>query len=554
MRALARNTAVFVLLCGALLCRGGILAQQGGETGPDPVVYQIEGEDHNELGLYLALLGDVDGDGIQDFAASRLTPQQAPDVVSRIDIFSGKTGTLIRSLLRLAGVVQMPDLDGDGDPELGAVGPEGLNVISPRTGEVWYKTRAPFGIHGVSGPALTLPDLDGDGVGEFAYGDPKADFADNLTLPDDLWDIGRLSVLSGKTGRLLWFRQGAVKSAGLGRVLVLSGDHDGDGVPDILTYGTLGEQKPHTVSIFSTVTGEMLRSFWPGEDFQQFGRRMASLGDHDGDGFPEVAIAASWHKEGSPGSRDGGFKGWVGIFRMPDFELERSFVGRDYNHQFFAGDQLGTSLSTAGDADGDGIPDLLIGTHRSDANRVFQQGRLYLHSGATGEVLTVYGGPQELRHAPLFALPSPLDDLDGDGRDEFLVASHQEDLGSPPAQRNLAGSIRALRYDPTTPRFIRGDTNDDGRVNITDVYNIVRALFEPTSLACPAAYDVDVSGTRDLADVWGLIYYLFRDFRTSGLTIHAPAPPYPECGTYTLIEPIPFVSLLPCAGSEACAE
>lgn len=548
MGVLTRRATVLLLLCG-----GPVLGQQGAETQEGALVYRIEGEEHNHLGRSLALLGDVDGDGIRDFAASRYTYQENPDVVNRIEIFSGKTGTLLRSLPRLAAVVSLPDLDGDGNPELGAVGPEGLNVISPRSGDLWYQTRAPFGIHGVSGPALTLPDLDGDGIGEFAYGDPRADIADDLTLPDDPWDIGRLSVLSGRTGRLLWFRQGAVKSALLGFRLVLAGDHDGDQVPDILTYGALGEQRRHTVSVFSTVTGEMLRSFWPGEDFQRFGVEMVSLGDHDGDGFPEVAIAAPWHTESSPGNSRGGHKGWVGIFGMPDFTLERSFVGRDYHNNGFSGDRLGVNLSTAGDADGDGVLDLLLGTWRSDNNRDFQEGRLYLHSGRTGEILTVYGGPQLVLHEPLFTALSPLDDLDGDGRDEFLAASSEENLGWPPEERVRAGSLRVLRYEPSTPRFIRGDTNEDGRVNITDVYNIVHALFEPTPLDCPAAYDVNVSGTQDLADVWELIYYLFRDFRAGGPTIRAPAPPYPECGSYTLIEPIPRVSLLPCAGSRVCA-
>ncbi|MCA8959832.1 MAG: dockerin type I repeat-containing protein [Planctomycetes bacterium] len=72
--------------------------------------------------------------------------------------------------------------------------------------------------------------------------------------------------------------------------------------------------------------------------------------------------------------------------------------------------------------------------------------------------------------------------------------------------------------------FVRGDTNDDGQVNIADAVFVLDELFSggPASV-CDDASDVNDDGGRDIADAVFALSYLF-----SGGP--APAAPFPSCG------------------------
>lgn len=72
--------------------------------------------------------------------------------------------------------------------------------------------------------------------------------------------------------------------------------------------------------------------------------------------------------------------------------------------------------------------------------------------------------------------------------------------------------------------YIRGNPNDDDRVNIADGIWIVNELFRggaPTK--CPAAADTNDDGAEDAADAVYLINYLFKGGS-------APPAPFPACG------------------------
>jgi hypothetical protein len=80
--------------------------------------------------------------------------------------------------------------------------------------------------------------------------------------------------------------------------------------------------------------------------------------------------------------------------------------------------------------------------------------------------------------------------------------------------------------------FIRGDANNDTRVDIADAIYIVRNLFPSKNqtqppLACPDAADANNSGLPvDLGDTVYLLEYLFNVMGTST----PPPPPFPACG------------------------
>ncbi len=71
--------------------------------------------------------------------------------------------------------------------------------------------------------------------------------------------------------------------------------------------------------------------------------------------------------------------------------------------------------------------------------------------------------------------------------------------------------------------FLRGDANQDGRINISDPLATLRYLFSDLRVPCVAALDVSDDGAVQIADAISLLMYLF-------LSGPSPSAPFPECG------------------------
>src|SRR5262245_15910667 len=89
--------------------------------------------------------------------------------------------------------------------------------------------------------------------------------------------------------------------------------------------------------------------------------------------------------------------------------------------------------------------------------------------------------------------------------------------------------------------FVRGDTNETGKLEITDAIHTLQYLFQGKgdTLRCLDAADADDDGAVGLPDAILGLNYLFR----AG---SAPPAPYPACGTD------PTADELDCAANEGC--
>ena len=159
---------------------GRIYVHRG--LAPKPQFIEDADETGAALGnMFVAVVGDVDGDGTPDVYASDFTSARS---TGRAYVYSGKSGGTI---LTLSG---------------GAPG-EGFGIGAARTG-----------------------DLDGDGHADLVLG--------SWQYAGAAWSGGRIQVFSGKDGRVLQAITGRVPGETLGFDAVGIGDVDRDGAVDFL--------------------------------------------------------------------------------------------------------------------------------------------------------------------------------------------------------------------------------------------------------------------------------------------------------------------------------
>jgi len=372
----------------------------------------------------------------------------------------------------------------------------------------------------VEGLWLAASDLDLDGVRDLIVGVPGQSGMDDSGK--EVWSVGRVTAYSGLDLRkILWNRMGTEKDNLLGRCVEVIGDVDGDGIQDVAAGEPMGvygfeHYRPGRVWILSGRDGSAIRTIDDHPSYY-FGQIMANVGDLNGDGYPELLISAPGYQTWL--GRD---QGWVGIYSTKTFEVLKSFAGLNGSPGIGVhGDALGYVMGSAGDVDLDGVPDILLGYH-GEGKDAGDHGRLYLRSGRTYELLSSYEDEQGFQQ-PWLGAVAPLGDVDGDGRPEFVIGSP----GIPPTEDDFAyGRVQVLRYEPNELRFIRGDANGDGKVDVSDAAAILAKLFfGEEDRGCLRAYDSNANGWIQMDDAVRILSYAFF----GGL---APMSPFPDCGRF----------------------
>ncbi|MEM7232133.1 MAG: hypothetical protein AAF517_08170, partial [Planctomycetota bacterium] len=171
-------------------------------------------------------------------------------------------------------------------------------------------------------------------------------------------------------------------------------------------------------------------------------------------------------------------------------------------------ERVGAVVSSAGDFNGDGFADIFVGGRRDHAYIVYGGERFY--SSAERDLRNPRGEaiPIDVR---AFLVEGNFDWND-DGNDDVLVGSAE-------------GSVHVLfGARRESPKFVRGDADRNGRVDITDGIATLAFLFLGAGPPiCLDAADSDDDGVLLLTDSIYLLSHLF-------LGGPAPPAPFPEAG------------------------
>jgi FG-GAP repeat/RTX calcium-binding nonapeptide repeat (4 copies) len=252
-------------------------------------------------------------------------------------------------------------------------------------------------------------------------------FASDTSLAQDGWSIDSITLeglitpidLATLTPAQVTTIFGKVAGDQSGQSVSIVGDVNGDGYDDMVIGAPLadsnfifpdageaylvfgGPSLPATIDLASPSSSVVLLGNLAGDEV---GRSVADAGDINGDGFDDIFVGA--HKR-DPLSRSSAGESFV-IFGKADWSGTPSIIlsnlsfGLGSDGIAFYGpavdDQSGRSGSSAGDVNGDGFDDLLIGANFADAanNAKTNAGESYLIYGGNGFTNSITNSPNGL--------------------------------------------------------------------------------------------------------------------------------------------------------------
>jgi hypothetical protein len=196
-----------------------------------------------------------------------------------------------------------------------------------------------------------------------------------------------------------WTTEGDQENALLGYSVSTAGDVNGDGFDDIIIGAYLydngqvneGQVYIYYGSLDGLTSGSADWTAESNQDWAGFGQSVSTAGDVNGDGFDDVIIGAHWYDNGQ--FDEGGIFIYYGSPTGPGPSGTPAnadwITGSDQGDAF-----LGYSVSMAGDIDGDGFEDVIVGAPYYDISQTDEgQAYIYLGDGLDLEILDPDGNP-----------------------------------------------------------------------------------------------------------------------------------------------------------------
>jgi hypothetical protein len=369
-------------------------------------------------------------------------------------------------------------------------------------------------------------DVNGDGYSDVIVGAPE--------YSNGEMNEGRAFVYYGGLFELSdtpdWTAESDQAGAWFGYSVSSAGDVNGDGYSDVIVgayyYDNEQANEGRAYVYHGSSSGLSATPEWSAESDQanaDFGYSVSSAGDVTGGGYSDVIVGASDYTNGE--SYEGAafvYHGSSsGLAISPDWAVES-----DQADAYF-----GNSVSTAGDVNGDGLSDVIVGAY-SYGNGELGEGSVFVYHGSSSGLSLSPDWTAESNQvgASLGRSVSSAGDVNGDGYSDVIVGTPAYDNGDEnegrafiyygngnglsliPTQATTDGSHPVQLGNATGSGGVKlnilGRTpGGRGKVKLQWEVKELGQLFDGTSISESGSwYDTDTNGIEISEDVIGLDY------------------------------------------------
>ena len=424
---------------------GVVLLYYGGSTGINTTAaWRYESNQNNtNTGRALASAGDVNGDGYGDVIVGVSEYSNGQSIEGIACVFTGNASGLTASPSSIIESNQADAYLGVAVSCAGDVNGDGYSDViigAPMYDNGQSNEGAAFVYHGsASGISTTASvrvesnqsdaymgysvcsagDVNGDGFGDVIVGVPAFDNGQYSEGAAFVY-TGSFVGLSSSPSVL----EGNQIDATFGRSVSLAGDLNGDGYSDVIVgsdYFDNGQTNEGAAYIYhgsstgiSTTASVILEA---NQSNARFGISVSSAGDVNGDGYSDVIVGASLYDNYYTD------EGVAFVYHGSSIGLNSTFVIMIYRNQGYA--SLGKSVASLGDVNGDGYSDIILGAVNYDNGQI-DEGAAFVYHGSVNGLSNTAATIIESNQAGVgfgFSISSA-GDVNGDGYSDAIVGAY----------------------------------------------------------------------------------------------------------------------------------